>query len=773
MRFVFLCFALVLAGSRPAMADDFATDFLPQLSFEETYRDTVFFDRELDDYEIVPKSTLAIHAKASLQGVDLDAIDEDTTFSIEIENLSLSFTLGEGFSEDGARFFNGDRAAIFPLLDEEDEPAGEVALAWDEAQLTVSVTARNAPDSYGVKAQDLSFEGEPVPDYADTGMASLSFGEREFSGRTVYLRGSIDYRADPQDRVEDPLAVVDVAGAIDSKAPANVALTEPAPGAKVNQFPYTLRGTARDDRALESVQVQIGVGEPQGAVLDGAGHWSLAGVVFARGANVVRIVARDADGNETAVEASAFSVPVQPLTVRVAGTGAGQVSSELFRTLRFDPIKRPGEIVESVTTQDEDAVLIVAAAPAPGSLFAGWTSTLDLPDLHTPRLVFTMRPGLVLTAHFVPDPLVAFAGRYSGLVAQGGDAPLHGIFSVLLGAGRTFTGTIRLGKLELPVRGQFGQERTFAGVFVRRGIAYTVALQLDVSDSGEAELTGTISSASGFAATLAGSPAGFGGKGGPAFPGRGVFNALLPAAEENADANFPAGIGFGRVKLSKRGEVKFVGKLGDGTLVSLGAALSKELTWPFFAPLYRGRGSIAGQVTHGAPEAGTDLSGTLDWFRPSAPRAKSFAAGFAGQSRILGTAYTASKRGAAAHELPRVLLNGSGGAGVLHLDAPAILGIAGTGLERTAGVQVGTAHDPNAVAILPPNADRIEVRVKARTGLFIGSFRDPLLHRTIPFAGAVLQDGGDASDAKLKAVGGLFRRDDRTGAVQIEPPLAQ
>ena len=316
--------------------------------------------------------------------------------------------------------------------------------------------------------------------------------------------------------------------------------------------------------------------------------------------------------------------------------------------------------------------MTVTAVPGTGTLFAGWTSSAGaLPNADAEELHFTMSPSLTLTANFAVNPFLPILGTYHGLVQSAAPAG-NGFFSAKLTTSGHFTGTIKIGKLTLPITGKFGLDKHFSGVFVKAGVAYTVNLQVAGSGAnGAGQITGTITDPTSLNASIAADVAGFKKKVNELSPDDvGSYNVILPAVQGNLDANFPVGIGSGRVTLSRLGAAHFVGRLGDGTAISAGSTLSQGRVWPFYAALYGRLGSISGAVTLDRTQAATDLSGTLEWNRPASTstRPVPFPTGFAGQSQFTGAKWTPWT--ASAGRL--IFLNPSSGAGIVSLDAPAV-----------------------------------------------------------------------------------------------------
>jgi hypothetical protein len=75
---------------------------------------------------------------------------------------------------------------------------------------------------------------------------------------------------------------------------------------------------------------------------------------------------------------------------------------------------------------------------------------------------------------------------------------------------------------------------------------------------------------------------------------------------------------------AKRGAATFSGRLPDGTHFSASSFFSDSATWPFYAPLYGGKGYLMGWMSVGPGDGGTDYShftadGSFVWLLPAGP----------------------------------------------------------------------------------------------------------------------------------------------------------
>src|SRR4029079_14595886 len=85
------------------------------------------------------------------------------------------------------------------------------------------------------------------------------------------------------------------------------------------------------------------------------------------------------------------------------------------------------------------------------------------------------------------------------------------------------------------------------------------------------------------------------------------------------------------------GKVRATGKLADNTPFTCGTALSRNGSWPVFAPLSRGKGVVLGWARCIAPPDVLDSSVT--WIRPQVAGARYYANGFTAILPVSGSGY--------------------------------------------------------------------------------------------------------------------------------------
>jgi hypothetical protein len=178
----------------------------------------------------------------------------------------------------------------------------------------------------------------------------------------------------------------------DTKKP-KLAISTPVANARLTAGEVVVQGTASDNKSVAKVECRVGAGPAVNATVSwnyayGSSSksprtetWS-AVLKLSPGVNRITAQAVDSSGNRSAaVSRSVTYVVATPLAVTVVGNG----------TVSPDLDGRSLEVGKSYT---------LTAKPAPGHKFAGWTGGITSSQ---PRLTFTMQPGLVLEARFIPQ----------------------------------------------------------------------------------------------------------------------------------------------------------------------------------------------------------------------------------------------------------------------------------------------------------------------------------------------------------------------------------
>ncbi|MCB1089789.1 MAG: hypothetical protein KDM63_22300, partial [Verrucomicrobiae bacterium] len=126
----------------------------------------------------------------------------------------------------------------------------------------------------------------------------------------------------------------------------------------------------------------------------------------------------------------------------------------------------------------------------------------------------------------------------------------------------------------------------------------------------------------------------------------GRYTLVLPA-ESDADHRLsPGGDGIAAGVVYLNGSATFLARLGDGTPVSFGAALSQEGGLCFYRSLYRrpASGWIGGTIQMRESEGLADGDGTLHWVKNARPAETRYAEGFDLQQPVVASRFVAPVR---------------------------------------------------------------------------------------------------------------------------------
>lgn len=754
LRFLFLAVLLCTAVSVRAQSLPFGDAFLPTFTFTETYTDTIV----LGDfgYEQVPDGALSASARVSMKGVVVeDMFAEGQLLVITAGNLqfNLDFASAEPSEAGGYKILTWPLTTTEPTTEEE-VSVGSVVLKYNASELRVAITASHVPTLYSIYAaqeagSDETLDASPI-------VMSLSVGPYALDQVLLYVSGTatvFDKAVGTGDEAQSffGLARVSLGGVIDAMPP-SVKITYPKPPFghiiyTVTDRPLTAVGTCTDTYGVAGVDVQLNDGAFQPAVV-ADGKWTAPGLLPIAGKNHIVIRCTDQDGHVNTLHSWFFLSLESSLNIDGAGNAPGKVMSDFFPTLSYDPsLPSPKVSVK----KKEGASLVVTAVPGPTAVFDGWTSnrTLTPAQLAAPKLSFKHQPNMTLTAHFLLNPFTPVKGRYNGLVA-GAASGGNGFFSATLASNGTFTGSFQSGTVSLKLKGKFSNTGRYTKTMKVGGVEYLVDLTLNVTGSGAQQITGTVKGGAVDAAVTS-ARATFDKLKNPA-PQAGVYNVIIPPLP-GQPATYPAGIGFGRVTVSPSGAARFIGRTGTTPSFNAAAQLSADGKWPFFCALYGRRGSISGLVSFDLSDPAHDLAGTLAWFKPvNVPNIPVYLEGFSGQSTLLGAKFTPAVLG------QRLFLNATGGAGTLGIDAPAT-SVRGA-LHAAFAATLGT---DNRLAVTVPGGAPVaalQTSLNPLTGMIAGSFTE---------GAVVLKFVGMVAGQKLNRAAGFFRRDTRTGAVEILP----
>jgi hypothetical protein len=234
--------------------------------------------------------------------------------------------------------------------------------------------------------------------------------------------------------------------------------------------------------------------------------------------------------------------------------------------------------------------------------------------------------------------LITNQGTFAGLISNASPDPGNtGRIQLQLAPSGQFTAKITIGTLSLPIAGAFNADgaATFSG-----NNPLAVSLSLDAATG---EVTGAVTAEDGEPSIIAASFAPYSPTN-PA-PEAGFYTLLFPAnPNPGPQGDTPQGTGFGRLVVAPDGSATITGQLADGTVLNAPAAVAGDGTVSIYAPLYGGKGFLAGEMTFEAVTTTgdqSDLDGDLEWQKPQTTGSRAvFPAGFATLIDAVGCAYS-------------------------------------------------------------------------------------------------------------------------------------
>jgi hypothetical protein len=245
-----------------------------------------------------------------------------------------------------------------------------------------------------------------------------------------------------------------------------------------------------------------------------------------------------------------------------------------------------------------------------GSVFDGWSDGRGNVLTTSTELTFTMQSNLVLQANFVPNPFAGAAGKYIGLFMpyESNTVQNSGFVSLTVTQKGAFSGYLQAGNTRHSFSGQFDGNGDFTKTISFPDVgSVTVGLNLSVPDG--VYLNGTITSENWTAQLTANQL--YGGK--ATYSETGLYSVGFTDSDGNSD-------GRAVLNFTKSGPTTMTGKLSDGAKFSASSTFSPlpdDVGWPFYAPLYGGKGCLIGWMDLGPSE----VVGNFIWIQPAGPEA--------------------------------------------------------------------------------------------------------------------------------------------------------
>lgn len=503
-------------------------------------------------------------------------------------------------------------------------------------------------------------------------------------------------------------------------------VSNPVANLVITNGTVTVSGSAYDNVAVSNVVVEI-LGYTNLLVSSTNGAFSATLTNIPPGTNVIVVTASDYSTNLTQISRRIFHRVKVPISLTIDGSG----------TISGATNTMPLEVGRAYT---------VVAKPVKGHLFAAWSegpNSSVITNPFSPTLKFIMETNLALTATFGTNLFPAVQGVYSGLFYNPTAVEQHssGFLTFKVGRSGATSGKLLLNGKSISVKGSLNAFGVGEFTTLRKGTNPIVLedLALDLTD-GTDRLTGLVteqaSTGAVWSVPFTADRAYYNGRDLIA-PETGKYTMLFPA--DPASTNGLNGDGFGAVTVGKNGGVSFAGTLADGTKVSQKTALSKYGQWPFYLPLYKGKGSLLSLVTF-TNETATDFTDLFYWFK-QAQVTKYFASGFTNQAILIGSQYVFTPSNAVIN-----LTNAT---------------IAFTNGSLAADFTNHFDIDPKGKAF-PFGTNKLKLAVNRSSGLFSGSVVPDGTNRAMKFQGAVFQKQTNAAGFFLGAT-------NRSGRVFIEP----
>lgn len=496
--------------------------------------------------------------------------------------------------------------------------------------------------------------------------------------------------------------------------PPTLTITTPTNGQHVVVNSFLATGTAADNAQVTNVIYRLNGGAWLSASTTNAWkNWSatLDGQLTA-GTNALAVMAQDFSGNMSVsssktVRSFFFEVP-SILTVRT--NGSGTVSTNLDQQTLF--------VGQNYS---------LTAVPGPGWVFTNWLVGSVL--YSNAALTFTMQTNLQITANFVPSPFAAnVVGNYSGLFFETNVVafPSSGLLSLTVDTNGLFNASVYLAGVKLSAVSQLFAPSGQADFVLARTAQHLPGLQvslfLDLT-GGSHSVTGLVSSVDGaWTAPFWSARADFSATEPTALAGKYTF--AIPGSVDPALG--PVGNGYGAVTVNSNGTVVLAGNLGDGTKQAqalTSVSISPSGMWPLYEPLYRGGGALIGWISiSNSPGVITNLSGSVFWTKLANVTNAFFPGGFTNQSELTGSGYVPPAAGRSVLDLPISSLT-----------------LAGADLAAPIS-NLLSLTPPNLVQFGAPNPYNIKLTITSSSGLFTGSFLNPITGLTNIFGGVLLQN---------------------------------
>ncbi|MGP8200495.1 MAG: InlB B-repeat-containing protein [Limisphaerales bacterium] len=291
---------------------------------------------------------------------------------------------------------------------------------------------------------------------------------------------------------------------------------------------------------------------------------------------------------------------IVPLDIETTGTGTVQIKNS------------SGALTHSILLQIGDNYTAVAKT-LHGSVFANWADGNGNVLSTSPNLPFTMESNLVLQANFTTNPFIRVSGRYIGLFEPGGLYGSSYVTNTIQNSGyitltvtRTgaFSGFWETGATHHKLSGSLNASLGYTNTLEIPGEG-TVTIGLSMPGGGSISNAAWVSSITLYPVVDVIN-----------YEGAGRYSVQL-TSDTSSD------IGTGRANFEEKGTAVISGTLPGGPRFSASSTFTdnSNAEWPFYTPLYGGKGYLLGWVEPGPGDGGTDygaftLYGSFIWLEP-------------------------------------------------------------------------------------------------------------------------------------------------------------
>jgi len=274
-----------------------------------------------------------------------------------------------------------------------------------------------------------------------------------------------------------------------------------------------------------------------------------------------------------------------------------------------------------------------------------------------------------------------------------------------------------LGNVSTPISGVFSANGSAVlNVKTKSGATVTIDLNLDTATG---EITGSMTTDSGPPSTIDASMVTYSATN--KAPQAGIYTVVLPPnSNPPAESDLPQGNGYCRVVVTANGLARLTGILADNTVISFTAPVAADGSLSVYQSLYSGGGYLGGVLkfeTITTPGSESDIDGVIAWQRPesSAPNAM-YPAGFSTTIDAVGSLYVP----------------------VAASNSQASVTIAGSDISTPISDSVSLIK-PGLFRQKAPAKKPLTLQFNTASGLFSGSFLDPVSNTVRKFGGVVLQ----------------------------------